>query len=221
MKTFIKVALIGLMGCFVGSSPALVSLHGSKKVAKHQNAVADKENLSRIANDAQLKQFIKSGLLVPLQENLFIKIDSRLDTKYCYVRPWTRDFLNNMGMSFGTRFHGKSLQINSAVRTVAKQKQLRQINGNAAPTEGPTQSSHTTGATVDIAKKDLSEDQLDWLRDYFRNKKEAGKIDVVEEKRQLVFHVMVFKSPDINKGTKKKVLAHNKKTRKEVKHPNH
>ena len=233
MKKFLRlVALVGLMGCLTSFSFPLVSLHGSKKVAKHQNAVADKENLSRIANDAQLNRFIKNGLLIRLEDTVFIKLDPRLDKKYHYVRPWTLDFLNDLGMHFGAKFPNSSLQINSAVRTTESQKALRRVNGNAAPTDGPTQSSHTTGATVDIAKKDLSADQMEWLGNYLREKKEAGKIDAVEEKHQSVFHVMVFKNAiatkqtqkkdRIRSATKKKAVQKAKKTaEKKAKHPNH
>lgn len=171
-----------------------VSLRGSKKVAKHQNTEADKERLTRLRDEAELRRFVETGILVPLPENLFVQVDPRLQAQYRYCRPWTRDFLNDLGKAYHLA-HGQPVQVNSAVRTLSRQKVLRRTNGNAAPVAGPYQSSHTTASTIDIAKGD----DLQWMRNYLRQKKVTGQIEVVEEFAQPVFHVMVFK----NYGQKK------------------
>jgi len=172
-----------------------VSLRGSKRVAIDQNRQADKEGLARIADEKELQRFIKAGILVPLPENLVIRVDKRLDPKYRYVRPQVRNFLNDMGKSHLLTFPTKRpLQINSGVRTAERQETLRgKGNWNAAPTKGPTRSSHLTGSTVDIAKNTLSESEVAWLRDFLRQKKGAGQIQAIEEHVQPVFHVMVFR----------------------------
>ena len=83
--------------------------------------------------------------------------------------------------------------MNSAVRTVAYQRHLLRINGNAAPAEGDVASPHLTGATIDIAKKGLSPSEVGWMRAYLLPLQAAGKIDVEEEFEQACFHITVYK----------------------------
>jgi hypothetical protein len=55
-------------------------------------------------------------------------------------------------------------------------------------------SPHLTGATVDIAKKGLSRDEIAWMRRQLADLQAAGKIDVEEEFKQSCFHITVYKS---------------------------
>ena len=84
------------------------------------------------------------------------------------------------------------IQLNSAVRTAEQQKKLRRHNRNAAPIEGRTASSHLAGLTVDIGKGGFSKKQHKWIESYFAKLRDLkGLIEVAEERRQAVFHVMV------------------------------
>jgi hypothetical protein len=74
------------------------------------------------------------------------------------------------------------------VRTEVYQRKLRKHNPNAIPN-----SSHVFGCTVDIAKLGHTKAQLNAIRNYLLVLKEAGLVEPVEEFRQSVFHVMVFK----------------------------
>ena len=80
------------------------------------------------------------------------------------------------------------------MRTVAYQKQLERVNGNAAAAEGDIASPHLTGATIDIAKQGLSRQEIGWMRAWLLPLEEAGKIDVEEEFQQSCFHITVYKS---------------------------
>ncbi len=166
-----------------------INLRGSKAVARKQNEVADREHLTRITNKKQLQRFIKDGIVVPLPENLFVKIDPKLPEEYRYCLPCTRDFLNDMGQKHFLELR-RPIYVNSAVRTIARQKELRRINGNAGPINGPYRTSHLTASTVDIAKGEEAE----WFRDYLGPLKTRDRIAVAEEFNQKVFHVMIFKS---------------------------
>ena len=86
------------------------------------------------------------------------------------------------------------LKCSSAVRTVAYQKRLMESNGNAAAAEGDIASPHLTGATVDIAKKGMSRQEMGWMRSRLLRLQRAGKIDVEEEFQQACFHITVYKS---------------------------
>lgn len=165
-------------------------LRGSRDSLIRQNAEIDRLQLPRIDGDSELEDLIVRKELVPVAAAKGLRIDLRLEPSKRYCKSWTRDFLHDLGAGFNREFGG-SIQLNSAVRTVEQQKKLRKRNRNAAPIEGDTASSHLAGLTVDIAKKGLSRKQHRWLESYFANLRSLGLIEVAEERRQAVFHVMV------------------------------
>lgn len=177
---------------FLTNVAAAHSLKGSPWALERQNEQADLDHLSRLT-ESQLEFFKKRGLLVPLPSNEAVVIDEQLPEQYRWCRPWVRQFLIGVGQEYQKRF-GEPIRVNSAIRTVEYQKELRWRDANAASAEkGPSQSSHLTGATVDIAKKDMSSDERAWMRHYLIALKHRGRIEATEEFWQEVFHVMVFK----------------------------
>src|SRR5262249_53667207 len=118
-----------------------------------------------------------------------------------YVRPWTNDFLNDLGQGFYAEFH-KPIQVTSAVRTVQQQRKLRRRNHNAAPEFGETASSHLAGTTVDIAKRGLSKKEHQWVADYLARLKDSEVIEPEEERRQACFHIMVSDRYTLAKSVK-------------------
>lgn len=173
-----------------------VELKGSDESQRWQNHMADLDHLNRIQNQAELLQLEKKHLLVPLPETSTICIDPRLkrDAMYCYTRPWTRKFLKDMALAFVQQFPGSSFQVNSAVRDRVRQRNLqKQGNHNAAAVSGPKASSHLTGATIDIAKHEMSKAELAWWRKALLCLERQGLIEATEESNQAVFHIMVFK----------------------------
>jgi hypothetical protein len=103
--------------------------------------------------------------------------------------------LENWGIDFIDHF-GRRFQVNSAVRTIARQWELIKIllNLNAAPTEGDRMSLHLTGATVDIAKLDMNDQELEWMRQRLLEEEGLDLIDATEETGQAVFHVFVHRT---------------------------
>jgi uncharacterized protein YcbK (DUF882 family) len=182
------------------SVPA-ASLRGSKGALLKQNEVANHQDLTRLKDEAELRNFIRSGYLVSLRNTKFVVIDSRLDKSVRYARPYTRTFVDNLGEAYYKRF-GKPIQVNSAVRTVRYQDSLRKKNRNATASKGPTASSHLTGATVDIRHKGMSKAQKAWVRSYLLERERKQWIEATEEKHQAVFHIMVF--PNYGSSSKTK-----------------
>jgi Family of unknown function (DUF5715) len=129
----------------------------------------------------------------PSPTNGGLRVDERLATNRRYCRPWTAHFLSDLSRVHYTRFQ-RPLQVNSAVRTVAYQRTLGRVNGNAAAADGDIASPHLTGATIDIAKKGLSMQEIGWMRAFLLPLETAGKIDVEEEFHQACFHITVYKS---------------------------
>ena len=155
-----------------------------------QNAEINRMELPRIQDDEELEQLKASGDLVEIVPSEYLRIDPRLDPNRRYCRPWTLEFLNDLSRDFYRQFNAQ-IQVNSAVRTVKVQQKLRRHNRNAAPAEGEIASSHLAGITVDIQRRGLSKEQIEWVQQYMRSLREQGLIEPEEERRQWVFHVMV------------------------------
>ena len=155
-----------------------------------QNAEIDRLALPRIQDETELEALKADGSLVPIVPGETLRIEHSLDPSRRYCRPWTRDFVEDLSQAYYNRFH-EQIQVNSAVRTVEYQRKLRRRNGNAAPEAGDTASSHLGGLTVDISKRGLSRKQHDFIVDYLFNLREEGIIEVAEERRQPVFHIMI------------------------------
>jgi hypothetical protein len=168
-------------------------LKGSHESLVRQNVRSDEEGLTRIQDDADLQAMRRNGELVGLPTSSALVVDERLPANRRYCRAWTAQFLSDLSRVHYGRFH-RTLQVNSAVRTVEYQRHLELVNGNAAPAEGEDASPHLTGATIDIAKKGLSMEEVGWMRAYLQPLQAAGKIDVEEEFYQACFHITVYRS---------------------------
>ena len=174
-----------------GGMPA--PLRGSLASLERQNDRSDAEGLERIQDEDDLAARIADKLLVPLPASVALTVNPDLEENHRYCRPWTAKFLADLARAHEAAFH-RSIEVSSAVRTVEYQKRLERTNGNAAPAEGDLVSPHLTGATVDIAKKGLSRNEIAWMRRQLADLQAAGKIDVEEEFKQLCFHITVYKN---------------------------
>ncbi len=193
-RLFLLILLIFLLISPMYGKNKKPSLKGSRESQQRQNEEANKEDLSRIKNDDQLENMKQLRLLVPLPTNQYIQIDSRLKNEFTWCRPWTRNFLITLSKDFHKNFpkSKNKIKINSAVRTIEYQNELRGRNKNAIEAAGPLASSHSTGATIDIAKLDLSRGELSWMRKYLLRLEGRKAIEATEEQYQAVFHIMVY-----------------------------
>jgi hypothetical protein len=166
-------------------------LRGSHASLLRQDRRNRDEGLRRIHNRAQLRELVAEHFLVPLPLNEDIQVDPRLAHGRRYTRPWTAEFLRELGTAYMRRF-GDPLVVTSAVRPVTYQRRLTWRNGNAAPANGAVASPHEYGATVDIGKKGMTAREMAWMRGYLYPIQKAGQIDVEEEFYQACFHVTVY-----------------------------
>ncbi len=165
-------------------------LRGSHDSLLRQNEEVDRLNLPRIADDDELAVLEASGALVRIDESRAVTVASNLHADRRYCRPWTRDFVEDLGRAYYEEFH-QPIEVTSAVRTIEQQRKLRRHNRNAAPEGGDTASSHLAGITVDILKRGMTRRQHRWIEEYFYDLKQQGLIEPEEERRQPVFHVAV------------------------------
>ena len=155
-----------------------------------QNEEIDRLALPRIVDDEQLEELKASHELVPIEESESLRIQSALEPSRRYCRPWTRDFVEDLSEVYYDRFH-EQIQVNSAVRTVKVQKQLRRKNRNAAPAEGEDASSHLAGITVDLQRRGLTKDEIHFIEYYLFYLRALGLVEPEEERRHWCFHIMV------------------------------
>ncbi len=164
-------------------------LRGSYESMLRQNEEIDRLELPRIADEVELAELEARHDLVPIEETDGVHIAIR-EVSHRYCRPWAHTFLQDLGEAYYKEFQ-QPIQVNSAVRTMEYQRKLRRRNRNAAPEAGEIASSHLGGLTVDINKRGLSRKQHKFIVDYLFNLREEGIIEVAEERRQPVFHVMI------------------------------
>lgn len=167
-------------------------LYGNRASLERQNDRLEAEGLERIEDEDDLAERIAHHLLVPVPVSDALSINANLPVNHRYCRPWTARFLSDLAAAHEAKFH-RPLEVSSAVRTVEYQKKLMQVNGNAAPAEGDIVSPHLTGATIDIAKDNMSRAEMAWMRRYLLTIEAEGKIDVEEEFQQACFHIAVYK----------------------------
>ncbi len=168
-------------------------LLGSRESLIRQNERSEAEGLERIEDEADLNDRIARKLLVPLPVSSALAVNENLPEEFRYCRPWTARFLADLARAHDAVFH-RPIVVSSAVRTVAYQRRLERINGNAAPAEGDIVSPHLTGGTIDIAKEGLPRQELAWMRAWLKPLQDSGKIDVEEEFQQACFHITVYES---------------------------
>lgn len=168
-------------------------LRGSLALLERQDQRLEADGLERIVDEDDLSARIADHLLVPLPASDALTVNAELPPHHRYCRPWTARFLADLARAHEARFH-RPLEVSSAVRTVAYQAHLMRINGNAAPAEGDLFSPHLMGATIDIAKKGMSREEIAWMRIRLLDLELAGKIDVEEEFEQACFHISVYRN---------------------------
>jgi hypothetical protein len=213
LKTLVKrqFVIVSLMACLCGTAFAVhptTALHRSghrrhfRFLSWHrmfrpsheslllQNAEINRLELPRIQDDNELEMLKSVGALVPIGAGETLRFDPRLDPSRRFCRPWTRDFVEDLSMSYYARFH-QQIQVNSAVRTVKGQKKLRRHNRNAAPADGDTASSHLAGVTVDLQRRGMTKEEVRWMEHYLFYMKALGLVEPEEERHQWVFHIMV------------------------------
>jgi hypothetical protein len=108
---------------------------------------------------------------------------------YRHLLPQSLYFLGALGRAFEAQFPGRRFTVTSLVRSETYQRALMRGNGNAAAIE---RTSHTTGATMDIAWNTLTRRHRAWIQHYLATEERAGFIQATQERVQRVFHIMVF-----------------------------
>lgn len=180
--------------CSVRGKATLVA---STEELLQENRTAERCRVSSIKDKINLRWYIEQGLLVPLRdaddEDYEISPDLAEGDPddpelYLYARPWAKDFVE----AFAARARaeiGVRIRITSLVRPEDYQQRLRDYNGYAA-----RESTHPTGATVDISLSDLTWRERNWMRKQLLGLERLGLVEATEERGNYCMHVFVHPS---------------------------
>lgn len=163
---------------------------------KIQNQQVEKDGLERLQDDNDLERLKQEKKLVPLPVLFGLEIKD-LDPKWHFCRPWVAQFIKDLVEKFRKekRFPNKKLFITSAIRTAERQNEIikKEKNLNAISVEDENPSVHMAGVAIDITKKQMSYEEILWMRKILLPIHEKV-VYVVEEFRQSCFHIMVYKN---------------------------
>lgn len=190
-----------LFACLILASSAAegASLAGSKKSLDKQQRMARVLGLPKFNDVEDIKKLLIRGELYELpREGETFYLDEKIgecEPMYAHLyrltSPTVLKFLSELSRDFYHRFGGKRLKVTSLIRTVQCQRFLGRRNRNAVR---PNRSAHVTGAAIDISTKDLSRDELRWMRRRLVELERLEWIEATEEYHQACFHIMVFQS---------------------------
>ncbi|MDP3985580.1 MAG: DUF5715 family protein [bacterium] len=190
--------LLVALCAFVVSSPALaqVSLNAyADRGLEREGEAVKRFNLTRLTDQEMLKRLISQGHLVevPKRGKGFTLGSigghaSRNRHLYRYVRTYTKRFIVRFSEQYAARF-GRSYRIGSLVRTCKYQERIARRNGNAAAC---ADTSHTTGATVDLNWRTMTPAGRKWAESVLLDLEARNLIQATKEHGQPVYHVMVY-----------------------------
>lgn len=175
-------------------------LKSSDESLPRQNEIADQYGLHRIRNNQHLMELVCAGALEEVKNphdvpTFYLDPRSTGAKRYPYLRPPAKDYLEYRAAKLFDKF-GIPLKITSLARTLPYQRLLekrRDGERSDANSHDPLKRSlHLTGLAFDISKRNLTGEQLQWLREEFAYDEQEGWIDALEEIENNAFHIVVF-----------------------------
>jgi hypothetical protein len=196
---FVLVAITICGGADQALAQRPPELLGKPAKQSQQNQAADDYDLTRMSGPAVIRRLVKQGYLVKIpRTGTGYFVDPRLGHGYrskdvlVYARPWVKKFLDHEGGHFADVFGGARFKVASLIRTEDYQGMLKRKNVNAASgKDWRNQSSHLTGAALDISKRGLSSDKINWMRNRLVALEKQGWVIAVEEMKTNTFHIFV------------------------------
>ncbi len=116
--------------------------------------------------------------------------EARLEFKMrllSYIRPAARAVLEEIAADYDRQFK-RPLPVTSMIRTVEYQKELGEVNPNAARNAVPP---HTTGLAFDVYYHYMTAAEQDFLMKEIARMKDAGRVEALRETRDH-FHIFAF-----------------------------
>lgn len=163
-----------------GASPAEAqSLRGSTASLDIQNDMARQHDFTYLATPTQVRRFVRSGYLVPVEGNADFDIHQ---VSFPYARPETELFVRRLAAQYRAAC-GEKLVVTSLTRPQ-----------NMQPRNASDRSVHPTGMAIDLRRSNRSACR-GWLEDVLLSLEATGVLEATRENYPPHYHVVLFPEP--------------------------
>ena len=174
--TVIHLAVVlAVAGVLCGAVASAQSLRGSSSSLDRQVSAAKRHDYTFLSDPGQLRRFVQSGILVPVDENQ----DYRLkDVSFPFTRPAVRLFIERLAAQY-RRACKQRLVVTSLTRPRSHQ-----------PRNASTRSVHPTGMALDLRRPGGTCRR--WLESTLLSLERRAVLEATVERRPPHYHVVIF-----------------------------
>jgi hypothetical protein len=169
------IAAVGFAALYLASPTDAQTLRGSLASVERQYSVAVREDFSFLQTAAEVKRFVTSGLLVPINNTANVQLAG---VSYPYGRAALKTFVQRLGSQYRANC-GQPLVVTSLTRPA-----------NEQPRNASDESVHPAGMAVDL--RIGTGECRKWLEKNLLAMEKKGIIDATKERHPAHFHVAVF-----------------------------
>lgn len=173
----IVIALTGLLVLGTAASACAQTLKGSRATMRRQNNVAHNQEYTFLETSRDVRRFVESGLLVPVQSTKALRLSDGVS--FPYARPAVRTFAQRLAGQYSSSC-GERMVVTSLVRPLSRQ-----------PWNSSELSVHPAGMALDIRVSNRRSCRK-WLEKALLGLEAKGLIDATREHFPAHFHVAVF-----------------------------
>jgi hypothetical protein len=153
------------------------SLRGSRRSVNKQARVARQHDFSYLRTPAEVRKFVKMGLLVRLPGNAHYALDN--EASFPYARPEMKLFIERLARQYHNAT-GEKLVVTSLTRPLSRQ-----------PRNASQNSVHPTGMAADI-RRSHNRRARKWLEKTLLTLEDRNVIEATLERHPWHYHVAVF-----------------------------
>jgi hypothetical protein len=166
-----------LLELWSSSVARAASLRGSQASVRRQSHRADLNDFTRLRTPAQVKKFVRLGLLVPVPGNADYSLDDGVS--YPVARPEVKLFVERLAHQYHAAT-GERLVVTSLTRPISDQ-----------PMNASDLSVHPAGMAVDF-RRSRSGSARHWLERVLLSLEKRGVLEATRERHPPHYHVAVF-----------------------------
>ncbi|MEZ4417459.1 MAG: DUF5715 family protein [Gemmatimonadota bacterium] len=155
------------------------SLRGSPTSLDRQNDQAVRHDYTYLASTSQVRRFVESGYLVPVDANGDFRLKA---VSFPYARPEVKLFVERLAAQY-RRACGEPLIVTSLTRPLSRQ-----------PRNASDRSVHPTGMAVDL-RRSTDPGCRAWLERVLLDLEGKRVLEATRERRPPHYHVAVFPEP--------------------------
>ncbi len=168
--------IAGLCLAVAATAGRAQSLRGSHESVDLQHRVAVRQEYSFLQNSADVKRFVRLGLLVPVPGGMHYDLAG---VSFPYARPAIRTFVERLSAQYQAACDER-LVVTSLTRPIVRQ-----------PANASDESVHPTGMAVDLRVSPVRKCRI-WLERTLLSLEGSGVVEATREHMPPHYHVAVF-----------------------------